>query len=596
MNGCEELQPEHLPETVSFCPDYCGIFDHKYRSYTSNIVGKSGWNNITQPEDLHKLMKLLYWYNLPKFKEKCIRTTKQLCGKGMIKAKSTLTQILATINGILTKMFLTSGDMKLSYYEIATWTQNLFIEIAHDYLDKIPRSLSYENYKEFCNLIKENFAHPKVEKRQEILDFKFSKGNWPISKFIDKYRKRVLCLNTEGNFFLSIQWLLDMSIWSQTRNMGYLPLYLRERTREQFYKIVTEPEVIDMKLAKTRVLLINKALQEQFASEFQCLALDGKKQQILSEVHVPIKLAASIDSTIKEGGRLEDARIVMNHIIKNDIKIPVYNIYTGEILDYLDHKLIESNQPFLFWYSFQRIINIFSVQGVLDHNFYKDIGEILPNLFDVEILHIEEAAKERVLTKGNSLLTWFLTPCAKILQLTLAENPDHKNGLEGSSQGWRIQREWGPLGQYNKFMYDHLGNRLNNIWVCDSDWTQSSDYIRKSLGLIALDRFSNYTGFPKFYWKLVKHCLAMDLKIKPNDDIRRFIPDEKRHYIHRGFMMGLPVTKPLLHLLHVMEKQFSIDYMRHNKIHYESYNLPFPKRGMNLIARNLLIHESVETD
>lgn len=545
-----------------FCPDHSTIFDHDYKAYVSDRVGVSGWGNVSHPNHILKLFSLMYWFRRRARRDESFRLLKRILQTSFQTAKSMIFQILSTINGVLSKMFLTSGELQLGYEDIALWTQDMFVQLSKDYTSSLPLSGIFEALKDFSNFVKQYLSHEDIKQSSAILDYGFPRSLAPIQSFFDKYRKKLTSHRLGTHGVGSLQWYLDMTIWSQSRNMGYLPRYLSERTRKNFYQLVTCETIVSKFELLTIRTLARKGFPQSFPNQTLVLSLpvNPRNQEFYSHFAFDLKQTGSLSSSVEEGGRLEDARLTMQ--ILHGQQIPIKDLSTGEITRFCSITEHESAEAFLFWYSYQKVID--SLES-------KDFSSHLGNLFDVKILHINEPAKERVLCKGNSILYWFLTPAAKLLQHVLATHPDHKEGLLGASQGWKLQQEFGPTGRRNKWMFDPSGNTHASTTICDGDWAQASDTVPKIVGLLLLREFMAFVGFPHDYGGLVLRVLEVPLTIQPNTDLAKYGSGDK---VHTGFMMGFPITKAILHLAHFVAKEFAIQFNRSNSVR-EGHLEPF---------------------
>jgi len=200
--------------------------------------------------------------------------------------------------------------------------------------------------------------------------------------------------------------------------------------------------------------------------------------------------------------------------------------------------------------------------------------EKVKRFLNAKILHIQEPAKQRNLTKSTSELTWFLTPMGKMLQSVLAHLPDHHVGLRSTSDAWKFQQRLHPRGE-GHFIFKN--EEVLNFKFVSSDWTESTDNINRVIGLYHLKVLANYVGAPAAYLELVMALLTLPQPVEEiiRDDLYNFESPAFKGYIRRGFMMGNPVTKTILHLLHVSEKNLAIRYL------FEKYGI-IMKRGERL--------------
>jgi hypothetical protein len=235
--------------------------------------------------------------------------------------------------------------------------------------------------------------------------------------------------------------------------------------------------------------------------------------------------------------------------------------------------LFQKSDSSIFWYSFQIILNklcdleYYSKEYQIDFSYESEV-------LMCKILHIQEPGKLRNLVKGTGILNWFLTPGSKLLQSVLACMPDHIAGLELGGDDWSHVKRMGSQSHESYFMYDsYTGKTLPSIVFSYKDWTESTDFISKRIGIAHLSAFMHYIGFPVAYGKMIMLIIREPQPVVELVNIRLSIPDGEgddafvihrepfEGYIREGYMMGNPVTKTILHLIHVSEKACANLYM-----------------------------------
>jgi hypothetical protein len=245
-------------------------------------------------------------------------------------------------------------------------------------------------------------------------------------------------------------------------------------------------------------------------------------------------------------------------------KIPRYDLHNGWRVSWFQFEPeMETEKPayegFLFWTSFQITLNWLSKRFPRDYSeFYLDLPsskEWEDELFSMEIVHISEPGKERNLTKSSSLLSWVLTLCSKVSQMALSYNQDHRAGLVLSAQDWMHQKRVSPESSESYFIYDGLTRlRKDDVWNTYQDWTESTDYIPRQVGGIALEAWLGYIGFPIWYRKIILRIAIENYSVKESLGRDSSDPMSSLTYwtgtLSEGFMMGNPLTKTVLHLMH----------------------------------------------
>jgi len=173
----------------------------------------------------------------------------------------------------------------------------------------------------------------------------------------------------------------------------------------------------------------------------------------------------------------------------------------------------------------------------------------------MEIVHISEPGKERNLTKSSSIISWLLSPASKVSQMALSHNQDHRAGLVLAAQDWMHQRRVSSESFESYFIYDHDTRfRLDNIWNTYQDWTESTDFIPRRKGGMALKAWFQYIGFPPWYESIVLRVSQFSYRVRETLIIRSDTGETERvpwkGVVSEGFMMGNPLTKTILHLMH----------------------------------------------
>lgn len=199
---------------------------------------------------------------------------------------------------------------------------------------------------------------------------------------------------------------------------------------------------------------------------------------------------------------------------------------------------------------------------------------------DARVVHISEPGKERNLTKSHACLAWFLTPASKITQGLLAFLPEHRAGLLESNHEWRHQKRISALSDESGFVYDSATGKLQKeIRHVFKDWTESTDFISKLVGWSHLRGLLDYVGFPHSYKQLLLKTIVEPQPVVETlsriilEDGQEIVePVNWKGFIREGFMMGNPMTKTILHLVHVSERTIVTHFLTRKGLRFkESY-------------------------
>jgi len=390
--------------------------------------------------------------------------------------------------------------------------------------------------------------------------------------------------------------------------MGYLPNAIAECRRAAFRHTVNR-EIVDVPARRTRLqyLAVQSRLHEGgIPPNFLSAGRQGKFrdaearelfEDVFARIEMTLKGSASVDTFVKDGGKLEDARILLNLAIKHKWKIPIRDLDSHSIEGYIEvSRETDSETDYsrpLFWLSYQMMLNhwIHLEQWTKDDesDFIVDGRPYRPPVMNAKIVHISEPGKERNLTKSHAVLAWLLTPAAKISQGTLAYLREHRAGLLESGHEWRHQKRISALSDESGFIYDPLTGRTHeNILHVFKDWTESTDFICKAVGWAHISAFFDYIGFPRMYGKLVIKTMLEPQPVTEvvhntiaDDNGVTSAPVDWKGAINEGFMMGNPMTKPVLHLVHSSELQISKEFLTRKGLRFrDNYKLSrFPDQA-----------------
>jgi hypothetical protein len=565
------------------------LFDNKYPGWFRDELGVTGWQHVTE-DYLEASLMSLYWYrtyskvlNIGKM------ISKGIINLGLRQVRHAITQAVHTINGVLIKKFMAFCPESVRYSDYAKQTAYLFRDLLSDYLHPIvfeqgvitePEGLVYSELKSFLNLVKESFHGASFERRKEWLEYNFkSKSLRRMFNEKDRVRDLVHVKYQMGTDYTnSPAWIFRCTTLCQTRVLGYLPTCIAEVKRRQFRENVSRPREIP---PRENLQLIEIAVEDELKRAgipreflgrryFHDDKTTARFNEAMAAIDLPLKGAASVDNFVREGGKIEDARQVINLAIDNQWKIPVRDLHDHEVIKTFmiepsDSQAASDYVRPLFWISYTIILNWFVKKGfVKDTNYYPLLDgdqDYLPDPMRASIVHISEPGKERNLTKSTGFLAWFLTPASKITQDTLAELPEHVAGLTASGHEWRHQKRISSVSDESSFIYDiRTGYTNPRIIHSFKDWTESTDFIGKLVGWAHLKTLFEYIAFPEGYAALIAHAILEPqpvtevVSLKNLEGELEFEPVRWTGFINEGFMMGNPMTKTILHLIHVSER------------------------------------------
>jgi hypothetical protein len=280
-----------------------------------------------------------------------------------------------------------------------------------------------------------------------------------------------------------------------------------------------------------------------------------------------LKLTASLKSTLKEGGKLEDARKLLRMAKLEKWKIPKRDLRTGAITGFTDlitddswsEKGVLNLASTLFWLSLQISTNFLCIHKWMDEQWYYPMYVGSKEWYEKDLNHakligIDEPGKLRMLIKTNSLLNWAIGPGSKLIQKGLATHKDHRAGLEMGAQDWNLNKRISGESNESNFLYDRAGFLKPTSHAGQTDWSSASDLLSKMKGFQMVKTYMLFTGFPEYYGRIILNLTKLPLQVLETNYLSNGeleFKDENMYTFKEGFMMGLQLTKAYLHLTHV---------------------------------------------
>jgi len=602
-------------QNVMFCQNSQSILDSRYSAPLRKTVSFDGWQNADTPTRIGDALETLYWFRKG-VNDKCRKQLLDWSQSDFKKFKTCLEQTLHTINGLLCKKFLCFPCEMEGYVRLSKLTAEIFEQLIEDYMrpNDFANEATFENsvfmrMKISMKKVKQFFTSENRELRFSILDSienssvrscKFSKFFQPC---ISRLRKRIANLDEldSDDYTQSIAWLTTFAGFSQTRSLGYLPPWIAELKRIAFRQVIGRERIQIPKEDLRWISVAIKKRQYAMGIEPLFLSMSGRERnrdfkEVINSIKIPLKPTASVRHTVFQGGKVEDARELLNIGMLANWKIPVRDLQEGFITEYLE--LSENTaadlpdfQGYLFWISVQIVLN----WAGRKFRVYKEFVYELPGsesyeaeLWNMKIVHISEPGKERNLTKTSSCLTWFLTVASKVSQCILSYNQDHRAGLVLSAQDWMHQRRVSSESYESDWMYDkNTRKRCSDVWNGFQDWTESTDFIPRQVGTATLHSYFTYVDFPRWYSDLIMVICAQNYTVSEYTHTEWVSGTTERQFyrgsVTEGFMMSMPLTKTILHLMHDINIETVHEMLRRNGVSIASHpgSMPFdPERNV----------------
>jgi hypothetical protein len=572
----ESNRPSLDMNHVMFCQNSQAVTDSRYSAPLRKVVGFDGWIAANNADKVAAVMNTVYWFR--KHVSNFIRNKMSLAAASNFRTfKACLEQTLHTLNGVLCKKFLLFPCEMEGYVRLAKNTAELFEALMLDYLTPTGFAEPSEANSVFIRMkttmknVKRAFCSENHEIRLQALDIiEGTTKHCKFAKFfqscVTRLRKRIK--NLDSDYTTSTMWSATMSGFSQTRNLGYLPEWIAEIKRKEFRDNVGREKVIVSREKLAFIRCVVQERQKEMRIEPNFLTLhdrDTRKDflEVINSIKLPLKPTASVRSTVYQGGKVEDARELLNAAMLNEWKVPVRNLSDGSITEWLQLSVkMREEKPehegYLFWISLQLVLNCYGANNVKYESYIVNLtGQEawIEELWKMKIVHISEPGKERNLTKTSSVIAWVLTVASKVSQQILAYNQDHRAGLILSAQDWMHQRRVASASYESGWMYDKATRkRYPFVWNGFQDWKESTDFIPRQVGCVALAAWFQYVNFPRFYRDLVLLMTCHDYNVTEYTHTTWEEGVVERHHyngkVTEGFMMSMPLTKTVLHLMH----------------------------------------------
>jgi len=564
------------PTKVAFCTRFDSAFSSKYSGPLREILGFSSFENAKTREDLLTLLDCLYWYRT---NDRLVQDMNKLTLRpdwgDIHRLKRKLKQTIYTIDTLVEQLCICMPEV-LSYNDLNRTIAILFKKLLVEYMS-IP---TYENgipvlpgesvYADIARF------HKEVKASIQYGDGRWTniEGGPTFMKTLGYYlrleRERANSAKLSGkDIHASLGGTLRKMLLSQKRGMGFVPEEITARGRYDFRaNISREPEVWpDAKKNEVYTCLMDEFLAEmpECHGIFEKKAERNKRiiDQICS-ISVELKATASTETEASQGGKLEDARKLINLFRDQGWTAPKRDLRTGELLGEMSPPKEGDKDAnislFLFYLSLQVCVNALSrndTNGERFKPFYrafiqKDGTEWVYDPFRGRILYIEEPGKERRLITTTSVYQWVTSVYGKMMQTVMSESKSHKNGLIDGSPDWshhlRVQGT-----REGKIFYDISGKLRPETVSFYSDLVESTDWLCKTLGMMVLIAFERYTSCFKWYGNVARGLYVHPIELG-EEVVERSASSISRYPLKltmsEGTPMGMGLAKGILHGAH----------------------------------------------
>jgi len=568
-----------LASDYAFCFDTVALGDRLYPSDVRDVIHIQGWKPDLREFQVIKLLNQLYWFKSAKNHQNLEKLVSKMFNKFAERAAGKILRHIHFLDNLVMKTVVALP----SYLDNYTWFSNSIGITFNDLLqdDLKEKDFLYTKYKEFGKYIKSCFNAEDVYVRAQILDYPLPERIFQLIKNpLDKYKEDIF--NLFQNQFIdltdTLEWRRTMTILLQNRMMELPPDHYVEteviRYLDKIVEEVKEDSPTDIMPVLQSALDRNDIPNDIIQQETGKLA-ESLHNMIAESLRIDTKVTASYEYTRDEGGKLENARILIKEFFSQKLPIYVYDLQTGKRIEEI-HPHIEKRDDIslhaelIFWISFQLSINALVRMDLMQRSKWHPIlyenrkpHPFEDSIFKMKAEFIKEPGKLRGLSKTSAIFYWTTSPMMGIMNSVLALIPEHYDGLKRGSHGWRYAKRVSSTGPEGGRIFLEDGKVDPSFFHFYTDWKEATDFIDKKFGLRLFIGWGSITYIPAFYLDVCGRMLQVDLEME-------YIPDKtlserigpRRGKVKRGFMMGLPLTKTILHLCQLYKQEKALLIMK----------------------------------
>jgi hypothetical protein len=322
---------------------------------------------------------------------------------------------------------------------------------------------------------------------------------------------------------------------------------MREESFEKFKRVTSIEETGKEGYVKSSEvkLLVNKLIDfgkirvsdKVFLKHF---ALKPRGLGIESFAKISVTNSGCLENPVINGGRSGYYKQLINEYFENKTLIKVYDLNLGSVIenrtvkDYLinrDNAPFDSGEEYGSMYAFNIGPNF--GQLLFDIAVMDLFEDKIPR--DVNLSIIAEAGKARTVGSGSCMLSLAEYPLSHILSELLKLYPSTKAGMSKSNNAWNFFREYTPLREEYRVIYD---------------LETATDYGPWSVGRDILESVFDKLSLPKAYCRAICNLAFSKRNIN--------YKGKYKFSTSRGWPMGEPLTKPLMTLCQLLV-ELSVD-------------------------------------
>jgi hypothetical protein len=429
-----------------------------------------------------------------------------------------LRQILATVDGMLMQLaILFPGDREIQTWSFMDRVANCLIScLLPDYFrEGQPRSgeTAFERIKALRKSVKETGFNPI--------------GSWDD-----------VLVPQQLSFFRAVLDRLPkkQSPWrgylttglSQTRASGVPPKSLHDKTMEKTMQIFKEPATMELYNSFGRFIrpALNEIHQEIL---FRNEGVERERlvfSKIASAAKISLSDSGEFFTKSEDGGKLEACRKILSRIDGVD----EINLHSGEKTGRFLRKGVDSTGEVLFHWACSQFID------------RKKVYET--NAMSVRISLVAELGKYRTITVSHIAHAMLLHVLNHMLLEYLSLIPSSESGIKAANHAWTFFERLSHKNPSAGFIFSSAEK-----YVFSTDWSNATDWCDHYVAAALLNNVCDILGVPRWYRQTCSFALCAPRQVEFKDQESKTL---ECFLSTRGVLMGDPVTKPVLHLYHLV--------------------------------------------
>jgi len=280
---------------------------------------------------------------------------------------------------------------------------------------------------------------------------------------------------------------------------------------------------------------------------------------LASKGAITVTTAASWEYTRKEFGTISAVKDMI-HAHEIGIDVPIRDLNTGRITHLKDSREMTVGEH-IFWTSLDVIIRT-----------PRD------EISSVKLVVVKEPGKSRIVTKGPVALKVILDFVNHIVSEPLKKGiRSSSSGMGQSNHGWNFFKSFFTEGteeilfhpaevKEEKFAgYSEVEYTYDDVYVSSTDYETATDYMNHYVAREIGNQWMIKCGIPLVLRKIVNDCCYRPrfVYFEGSGPLSRYGEhvegNTRRIQLVRGILMGDPLTKPILHMVNVCNRNFAMN-------------------------------------